>query len=244
MLSIKKNVCNILLVVVTGWYSLSGCNDKPLPTQKEQKPVISLVSYNDSLVDDARDLIRNGDLVLRTGIDYSSEEIKTISPIDKTYSHGGIAVLENNDLFVYHIEPDYYHIRDKVRKESIDSFCNPARNYGIAIARYHLNIEQQQRFIDYLELQYLKTIPFDGNFKLESDDSLYCSEMIRKGLAKSTGNRIQIPTYRFNDKSKFKIIKQYLKLKEEDFINREIIPIDHLFLNPHCTVLKRYLYLH
>jgi hypothetical protein len=45
-----------------------------------------------------------------------------------------------------------------------------------------------------------------------------------------------------NDKSKYKIIKQYFKLQEKQFVNREIIPIDRLYLNPSCTIIKRFTY--
>ena len=209
---------------------------------RETGSIDNKLSQNDSILRKARRQIQNCDLILRTGTDYSSEEIKTISPGDKTYSHAGIAVKEGSQIFVYHIEPDYYYINDKVRKDPLDTFCNPAKNLGIGIARYNLNQEQQIRFINYLDLQYRKKIPFDVHFKLDTDDSMYCSEMIRKGLTVATAGAIQLPALRFNDKSKYKIIRQYLKVQEKDFVNREIIPIDHLFLNPHCRILNRYLY--
>ena len=199
---------------------------------------------NDSILSEARTLIQSGDLILRTGTDFSSDEVKTISPDDKTYSHAGIAVKEENQVYVYHVEPDYYYINDKVRKELLDSFCNPSKNLGIGIARYNLREEQRIAFIHYIDSQYRKKVPFDIHFKLDTDDSMYCSEMILKGLATATSGELMLPTLRFNDKSKFKIIRQYMKLEEKDFVNREIIPIDRLFLNPRCRVLKRYLYFH
>lgn len=209
---------------------------EPTPTLAQNEQI------NDSMLKDAAFIIRNGDLVLRTGTDFSSEEVKTMSIQDKTYSHAGIAVKDSYNIFVFHIEPDYYHHHDKVRKELLDSFIHPARNYGFAIARYHLDEKQETSFIHYLEKQFSNKVAFDTGFNLHTDDSLYCSEMIRKGLAIATHNKLIIASIRFNDRNKFKVISQYLNIPVKNFINREIIPIDQLFLNPYCTILKRYLY--
>ncbi|HUR11434.1 MAG TPA: YiiX/YebB-like N1pC/P60 family cysteine hydrolase [Flavitalea sp.] len=213
-----------------------------IPTDDTELSLRDRIAFNDSLITISKSIIENGDLILRTGTDFSSEEVKTISPSDKTYSHAGIAVKDGHGLFIYHIEPDYYHIHDKVRKESIDTFANPANNYGFAIARYDLDDIQRHAFINYVEQQYKKRIAFDMSFDLKSNDSMYCSEMIRKGLAQATSNRVIIPTLFFKDRSKLKIFKQYLHLPEQQIMNKEIIPIDHLFLNPYCTVLKRYVF--
>lgn len=222
---------------------LIGCGDEPPPVDPALAQQQRIKAVNDTILLNARALIRAGDLILRTGTDFSSEQVKGFSKQDQTYSHGGIAVVEHDSIFVYHVEPDYYYITDKVRKEPLDSFCNPAKNLGIGIARYQLSDSENISFLNYLEDQYKNRIPFDMYFLLSSDDSLYCSEMIRKGLAKATHNRIMIETQPLTDRSKFRLIKRYFKLQEKQFVNRELIPIDRLFLNPACTVIKRYVYL-
>ena len=55
---------------------------------------------NDSIIQLAAAIIRTGDLILRTGTDFSSEEVKSISPTDKTYSHAGIALADSNGIFI------------------------------------------------------------------------------------------------------------------------------------------------
>ncbi len=197
-------------------------------------------SANDSIMYEARQLIQTGDLLLRTGTDFSSDQVKDLCKVDKTFSHGGIAVVENDIIYVYHVEPDYYYIRDKVRKELLDSFCNSANNYGFGIARYDLSSGEKSTFISYLEEQFQKKIPFDMKFSLVTDDKLYCSEMIKKGLARSTHNRIAIETDSLNDRSKYRLIKRYFKLNEKQFANREIVMVDRLFVNPHCSLIKKY----
>jgi len=238
LIEMKKLIFLLSLVVL-----IAACQDEPPPTDPAVAERLRIKSVNDTIILKARQMIQTGDLVLRTGIDFSSDQVKDLSLKDKTYSHGGIALVQNDSIFIYHVEPDYYYITDKVRKEPLDSFCNPEKNYGIGIARYNLSEEEKQKFIAYLEEQYQKKIPFDGRFLLNTNDSMYCSEMIKKGLAKSTADRITIEPIRFNDRRKFRLIKRYFKLREEQFVNREIIPIDHLYLNPECTLLKKYIYL-
>lgn len=197
---------------------------------------------NLAMIQDAKNIIQDGDLILRTGNDYSSEQVKQFSQKDKTYSHGGIAFHDSGTVYIYHVVPDYFHIKDKVRKEIIDSFCNPVNNLGFGIARYKMDTAEIRTFHDYLHTQYEKKIPFDIVFDLRSDDSMYCSEMIKKGLILATKDRIHLENIRFTDRSKFKVVKQYLKMQEKDFKGREFVPIDHLFMNPHAQVLKRFIF--
>src|SRR5436189_2330486 len=46
--------------------------------------------------------IQNGDLVTRTGNDFTSQSLRSLNQRDKTYSHCGIASIEHDSVFVYH----------------------------------------------------------------------------------------------------------------------------------------------
>lgn len=225
---------------------LASCNSNNASERAEDdlgiKSADDKRASNLAMITAARQTIQNGDLILRTGTDFSSEQVKQFSKKDKTYSHGGIAFHEGDEIYIYHVVPDYYHVKDKVRKETLDSFCNPAQNLGFAVARYRMDSAEVSVFRNYLDEQYQKKIPFDMTFDLTSDDSMYCSEMIKKGLILATNNRIQIENDKFQDRSKFKLITQHLKMKQNQFLGREYVPIDHLFVRPDCQVIKRYLY--
>lgn len=237
-----KNTLATFVILIACATACRNHDDQIPHLTLNEDPQTVAYQKNDSLIDHAATLIRTGDLILRTGTDFSSEEVRSISPADKTYSHAGIAIVDGNGIFVYHIEPDHLHLTDKVRKEPLDSFCNPKKNLGIAIARYDLAASEKSTFFAYLEKQYNKQVPFDIHFDLRSTDSMYCSEMIRHGLWLATSGRLLLPTHRFNDRNKYKIMRQYLRLPEKSIANREIIPIDHLFLNPHCTMISRFLF--
>ena len=236
-----------LLAIFYFWVAtimVLGCagNDTPAPDNNSLIDVRQINLANDSILREAKTLIQTGDLVLRKGNDFSSDQVRSMSKDDKTYSHAGIALVKGDSILIYHVEPDFYYINDKVRKENIDSFFNRIHNTEFAVARFKLDTIETKVLINYLEERYQEKVAFDMGFDLKSDDKMYCSEMIKKGLAKATNNRITIEVQRMNDKSKYKIIKQYFKLQEKQFVNREIIPIDRLYLNPSCTILKRFTY--
>lgn len=220
---------------------IAACTNPPPPAPSEdQLKQIAIKQENDSLVKLATKIIRPGDLLLRTGNDYASDQIKTFSKHDKTYSHGGIAVVDSNGIFVYHIEPDFNYINDKVRKEPLDSFCDPNKNLGFAIGRYSINETETKTFLNYLEKQYQSKVAFDMVFDLKSDDKMYCSEMIRKALLTATNNRISIKVDRLDDRRKYKLIKQYFKVPEQRFANMDVVMIDQLYLNPACKIIQQF----
>lgn len=231
---IKKSILLALL------YVLMACGATEKPGEQDKRNLIH--SGNAAMIAEASEIIQSGDLILRTGSDFSSEQIKRFSKKDKTYSHAGIAVIDSGITFVYHIEPDFKKINNRVRIEKLDSFCNPAVNIGFGIARYKMGHDERDEFLNYLKEQYINQVVFDMNFDLTTNDEMYCSEMIKKGLFYATNGKIIIEADRLNDKSKYKLIKQYFGVKEERFANMEIIPIDHLFLNPHCTMIKEFVF--
>lgn len=240
----KRLLLPLLLSCLAGSL-LTGCGTAPAVPEPGPGSLIDVAGIrkeNDSMIALVKQGLQEGDLLLRNGKDFSSEQVKDMSREDKAYSHGGIAVQDSGQWKVYHVEPDFYYINDKVRKEPVDSFLNSAHNYGFAHGRYQLDSSEKKHFLNYLEAQYRNKVSFDMSFDLKTDDKMYCSEMIRKGLLSATKGKIQIGIQRLNDKRKYKIIKQYFKVPEKRFVNMEIIPIDRLYLNPACTLLNRYTY--
>ena len=220
---------------------MTGCADPAPPkVSDDQLRQIAIRKENDSLVKLAKSLVKSGDLLLRTGNDYASDEIKAFSKQDKTYSHGGIAVVDSSGIYVYHIEPDFNYVNDKVRKEPLDSFCDPAKNLGFAIGRYDLKEEENKSFLLYLQKRFEDKVAFDMSFDLKSDHHMYCSEMIRKGLLSATNNRISIKVDKLDDRRKYKLIKQYFKVPEQRFANMDVVMIDQLYLNPNCTLIQKF----
>ncbi len=167
-------------------------------------------------------LVKTGDLIVRTGKDFTSETMRLLSTIDKTYSHCGIASIEHDSLFVYHsiggeINPD-----QKLRRDPFELFCNPYENKGFGIFRYKITPEENANLVHIVHTLYDDQIMFDMQFNLSSDDRMYCSEFVYKALKKSTQNKIVLPTTTVN--------------------HLQFIALDNLYLNPFCAEIRRVIY--
>src|SRR5690606_33196633 len=88
-----------------GW-SMTACTGRKPPEAgpSAAEPAIpkpDRVQHN-RLRDSCVQLLRTGDLALRTGNDITSRMFCEFNRIDKTYSHCGMVVVEHGYPFVYH----------------------------------------------------------------------------------------------------------------------------------------------
>lgn len=159
--------------------------------------------------------VQTGDLIMRTGNDFTSDVMRKLSLGDKTYSHGGIASLENDTLFVYHAMGGEWNPDKKIRRDPFILFCNPYENRGFGIFRYQLSDIKMAGFLSRVMSYYHKGIAFDMKFDLASDDKMYCTEYIYKALDQI----IPIPTTTIN--------------------GIEYIAPDNLYTISKCSVIKQ-----
>ncbi|MDP4283743.1 MAG: YiiX/YebB-like N1pC/P60 family cysteine hydrolase [Bacteroidota bacterium] len=169
-----------------------------------------------------KNFVKSGDLILRTGKDYTSELMRRLSQHDKTYSHCGIASLENDTLFVYHALGGEWNPNEKLRRDPFELFCNPFENRGFGIYRYQLNNGQKKNMIQQVHKLYSRGVKFDMQFDLASDDRMYCSEFVYKTIEKAT--------------------KDSVKLSTTTIDHIKFIAIDNLFINPSCKEIKRIIF--
>lgn len=174
---------------------------------------------------------------MRADADFESETIRAMSQQDRTYSHSGIAFIEDGDVFVYNNIGGSENPTEQMMREPFDSFVSPHRKDGFGIYRYQLNDSERVRVHAIVSRLFEEKQQFDKSFDLKTDDKQYCSEMIAKALMKATGNRIKLPTtklYNFklrDAKYKGKILKEF-----------EYYALDNLYLNTFCTPVVRISY--
>jgi hypothetical protein len=166
-----------------------------------------------------KSMIHQGDMILRTGNDFTSESLRQLSTTDKTYSHCGIANIENDTLFVYHSLGGEWNPDEKLRRDPLELFCNPEENRGFGIFSFKFTPSQINKLDSIVKAWYKTELMFDMKFDLATNDRMYCAEFVSKAISAATDKQIFFSTTKIN---KF-----------------EFVAVDNLFLNKFCEEKKR-----
>lgn len=205
-------------------------------------PPKSLVA--DSLIAATGRLIHDGDILLRSGRDFTSYQIRALSDSDKTYSHAGIARVQGGQVLVYHITPpelDEPASDTAVRLEPLEKFADPDACFGLGIVRYRLNAIETKRMLAYCDSIYQQHTGFDSRFDLTEPNKLYCSEMIGNALRSASGGRIIVCSKQFTTEQAKKAARYFHA--PEDFVAKQFfIPIDCIQLHPEATMIGQFTY--
>lgn len=134
--------------------------------------------------------IRTGDLVTRTGNDFTSQSLRKLCQRDKTYSHCGIASLENDTLFIYHAMGGEWNPDEKLRRDPWYLFAEPYSNNGVGLFRFDLPDSTTNKVVKTVQEFYKAALTFDMKFDLATDDKMYCAEFIYKSYRKASNDKI------------------------------------------------------
>jgi hypothetical protein len=189
----------------------------------------------------AHSLLKEGDLVVRLNRDPSSQCIKCFNHKDKNFSHSGIVLFDHGYPYVYHIINGQENPDQKLRRDSLKQFCDPARNAAFGIYRYNLSAGEIRKLNDTVHEWYTKGLRFDSLFSLQTNDRMYCSEMICKALAAASNKRIVIEPVQLSF-VEASFLTTYTRLPISYTNQLPIIPIDALYINPYCRLVKKYQY--
>lgn len=142
---------------------------------------------NLAAVDSCTKLLHTGDLLVRRGDDMTSYMLSQLNMQDQTYSHCGLVMVENGYPFVYHSIGGEDNPDQALRRDSAQLWCSPANNHAFAAFRYALADSINDKLVKSVRGFYKERIKFDMSFDMETDDRLYCSEMIYKAIEQATG---------------------------------------------------------
>src|SRR6478752_6230688 len=112
--------------------------DKLEPTSADSLLAQQKITRAFTAIDSVKNKIATGDLIVRTGNDFTSESLRSLCQRDQTYSHCGIASVENDTIFVYHSLGGEWNPDQKIRRDPIEVFAEPYTNRGIGIFRFPL----------------------------------------------------------------------------------------------------------
>lgn len=156
--------------------------------------------------------IKTGDLVTRTGADFTSESLRNLCRRDKTYSHCGIASWENDSLYIYHAMGGEWNPDEKLRRDTWLQFAEPYTNRGFGHYSFGLPDTATAALLAEVQRLYNSGMSFDMKFDLSTDQKMYCAEFIAKSFERA------IPA-----------LAPFNRSKIEQF---EFIGVDDLFLHP------------
>ena len=194
-----------------------------------------------TIISEGLSLLKEGDLVVRLTRDPISWCIKNFNRHDKSYSHSGIVLYDHGYPYIYHIVNGEENPDEKLRKDSLSHFCNPRKNSAFGIYRYNMNTGEIKKLKELIHYWYDYGLQFDSAFNLNTDDRMYCSEMISKALEKATDKRISIERTQMT-KTEAKYFSFYTHLPFTYTSSLKIVTIDGLYFNPYCHVIKEYKY--
>lgn len=167
-------------------------------------------------------MVHDGDLILRTGNDFTSESLRGLNQRDQTYSHCGIASIEHDSVFVYHALGGEWNPDQKIRRDPVELFAEPYSNRGIGIYRFDIPATQVKSLLDTVRSLHHAGVMFDMKFDLATDDHMYCAEFVSKCYDRGTAHLLGFPVSQLG--------------------NFRFVGVDDIFLHPLCHELKRILY--
>jgi Permuted papain-like amidase enzyme, YaeF/YiiX, C92 family len=165
----------------------ASCNRQVNEAKPKQTSTDSFQTINNSNtilmnIVNLKSNVLSGDVVTRTGNDFTSQCLKSLNRNDKTFSHCGIASIENDSLFVYHAIGGEWNPNETIKRDLFENFCNPTENNAVGVFRHKLSTEIKYKLIEKTKTLYNKNIKFDLDFDLKTDDKMYCTEFVYKSF--------------------------------------------------------------
>ncbi|MEP6582709.1 MAG: YiiX/YebB-like N1pC/P60 family cysteine hydrolase [Ginsengibacter sp.] len=182
-----------------------------------------------------------GDLIVRMSDDLISEQIKYLNEYEKIYSHAGIVIIKDNQPFVCNIAPND-STNDTIQIVPVDSFINPAKNLKCALFRYDLSTAEKASLNTILLNYQAHNLRFDWLYDLDTDNRMYCAELIDKALQKATGNRIRIKQANIPVSMQATVFAFFKKehVTKQMVTQRKIITIDNLYMRQDCKKIMSF----
>ncbi len=117
-----------------------------------------------------------GDLILIRGRHWRSRAVQTLRRRE-AFTHIGILVEQNDGLWVVHASPEAE--TEGVAVETLEDFLKSPHLRAVRVRRLGEGLPQMRNAASLAALEMGgQGLPFDGNFDLDSEDRIYCSELI------------------------------------------------------------------
>lgn len=125
--------------------------------------------------------LRDGDIVLRRGLDMMSRLVLTQGDAAR-FSHVGLIVLQRNVPYVIHAMPAEGKQRGGAILEPFATFASPSEAAEVAVYRTTGLSDSQRRAIRQSAFAQLG-LPFDDRFQLSNTKKVYCTALVLRAYA-------------------------------------------------------------
>jgi hypothetical protein len=175
-------------------YLLSSCtevrsNELPPIMEDNSRPAAYLRNAWNR-INNLKQKVVSGSIITRTGTDFTSQTFKSFNQRDKTFSHCGIASIENDSIFVYHAIGGEFNPDQKIKREYFDYFADPGSNNRLGLYIFDFKTLSPTLLVKEARRLYKRDIKFDMDFDLRTDDRMYCAEYVAKCLSMASGNKV------------------------------------------------------
>ena len=160
----------------------------PVIGASENWQEVRLRHYHDSVYPSIHKMIVNGDMVTRLGSDITSQMLRTMNITDQSFSHCGIASVENDTVFIYHAIGGEFNPDQKIKREPLYSFGHPVDNKAKGIFRVNATSFQKEQVVRLARHAWLHEVKFDMKFDYAEDERQYCAEFVAKSFARGLGD--------------------------------------------------------
>ncbi|MCB0284640.1 MAG: hypothetical protein KDF60_18805 [Calditrichaeota bacterium] len=218
----------ILLSIITffsGLHKPSYDNNEAPEKKKPDQNALKLQQIKEN--------VKEGDLLVRLNRDPSSQVIKNLNHHDKKYSHAGLVLFENGEPYIYQMLAGSENPDEKLARVELVKFCDARGNSAVGVFRYAFRPGELSKLKSLIHDWYQKGMLFDKEFDIKTDDKMYCSEMISKSIARATRNRIK-PGTTILTLEEAKLLAAYFKKSEKLFRNKKGVMIDNLYQIKNC----------
>jgi hypothetical protein len=144
-----------------------------------------LQQFNHIIYPQLAKLVQSGDIVTRLGSDITSDMLRQMNRSDQSFSHIGIASIEHDTIFVYHSIGGEFNPDQKIKREPLYSFLHAADNKGSGLYRINTSAAKTLGVAIKAREYFNAAIPFDMAFDYQTEDRLYCAELVAKCVGRT-----------------------------------------------------------
>jgi hypothetical protein len=128
------------------------------------------------LLEDLIPYVEDGDFILSGEDHLSSYYIRSLSVVDKRFSHSGIINKKNGVISVIGaegLENKYMEKKSGVMEKALEEYLQDKSNIGIYRAKQNNRKSYSSKAVEYLG------VPFDYKYTLDDEKELYCTQFMQ-----------------------------------------------------------------